>query len=69
MAYSSNLERCFAIAQAAPEDTWRVANGYSAKDNSAAKSIIGGAAVGGVIAGPAGAIVGAMVGKEKHRGR
>jgi len=33
---------------------------------SAAASIIGGAFIGSVIAGPAGAIVGALVGKAKH---
>ena len=33
---------------------------------SAASSMVKGAAVGSVLAGPAGAVVGAMVGKEKH---
>jgi len=36
------------------------------KQTSASSSIIGGAAVGGILAGPVGAIVGAMVGKSIH---
>ena len=39
------------------------------KDNLAAKEIIKDAAIGGAIAGPTGAVVGAMVGKAKTEGK